>query len=98
VNDVTKLSPDQQRGLDEALRWEEEALAQLGAAELQRRNAETALVAATHRVETAAAAAREASAQCANVLRVISGMMQLPPGHWVYDKAAGKLVLKENHA
>jgi len=94
INEVF-LTDDQRHALEEAMRWESEALAELGAAELQRRKIEEALADAANRVDIAASNARNASAQCGNVLRTLSRILGLPPGEWIYDKGAGKLVLKE---
>lgn len=80
------LGEDQRRAIEEAMRWESEALARLGTLELRRRDLELELA-------SAATDARLAAAQCSNVLHVLCAMLQLPPGEWAYDKATGQLTM-----
>lgn len=92
------LTEAQRTAIEEATRWERDALTELGRAQLRCRDRERELAQAQGDHAAKEGEARRAMAQTEMVLRAISAQLQLPPGYWTYDAVAGKLVRKDDHA
>lgn len=89
------LTNDQRKALDEAARWELEAMAALGVAHLEYQEMRKRYDDTAARLHAAEIRARQTEKQRQNVMGGISAMLELGPGEWKYDATAGKLVKQE---
>jgi hypothetical protein len=89
------LSEDQARALQEVAAWECQALIDLGTAQLAVADAEIELHQARGRLAAQTEHARQMREQHQRVLAMVSEVLGLPAGEWVYDAAQGMLVKQD---
>ena len=89
------LSDEQRKAIEQADRWVLEALAELGAAYLQHREAQALYKKAQADLAACSAAAAEAEKQRAQILSVLAAELDLPPGKWIFGPEQGTLVKEE---
>lgn len=86
-----ELSPDQRTSLEEAARWEQEALLLVGQRYLASEAARVEFERASKELKEAELEARRGALQHKQILSMVAQVLDLPPGKWTFDLATGKL-------
>lgn len=85
MSDEIPLAPDHQLALEQATRWRDDALRELGEATLRAEEADRLR-------RRCIAQAQHMTLQHRNILAMICDMLALPPGEWSYDAEKGAMV------
>ncbi len=92
--DEMVLTPDQNRGLADAVRVVDLSRAEVGEAYLRYEEARAAYEKADAQLRRASTRARAAEQQHRAIVQRISQVLQLPEGEWNYDPAKTRLIRK----